>query len=186
MDAAAETKICPFCAETIKMAAKKCPFCNSRLGRFPIFRQELMAGLAALILYGSFIFVCASVWPDDSDGSRYPFERHRNELKVVNVNVTVENQESNKYYYAVSGFVTNRGRLPWRVQEFELTVTNAQGAPDVVHASVANPFVVQPGDEHAFAFHRSTTLTNRVLAARARVENARDGNAPAKPISELP
>jgi hypothetical protein len=180
MNENAETKICPFCAETIKAAAKKCPFCNSRLPRFAVFRQELFMCLCGVIMFGYLIAVVALTWPSDSDGSRYNFAWHRGDLEAKSVNVVVTLQGTNEYYYEVSGFVTNKGNIPWRVEEIELSVTNSQETPDIVHATIKNGFVVQSHTEHAFVLHERTSMTNAVVAAKARVENARDGNAPGK------
>lgn len=179
MNETAETKICPFCAESIKTAAKKCPHCNSRQHRYAIFRQEFVLGLCCLIVLGEFVLACIWFFPDDS-GSRYDFGWHRKDLETKEVKVVVRDEGTNKFYYDVSGLVSNRGNYPWRVQEIELAITNAQGVADVVHTRVADSFVVQPGTEHAFVFHQRTSLTNNVVTAQARVENARDGNAPKK------
>ena len=178
MNEAGETKVCPQCAETIKATAKKCPFCNSRLVRYALFLQELVLGLHCLIGLACVIIVGVWLFPYGIGGEGRSFARHRNDLETKNVTIRVEKHGTDAYDYHVSGVVTNKGQYPWRVQEFELTVTNTQGMADVTHAEVKEPFVVQSHTEHAFIFHCSTSLTNTIVAAQARVENARDSNGP--------
>ncbi len=117
--------------------------------------------------------------PDDSLAKGRNFARHRHDLDVIAINVRVGNWKTNEFYYSVSGFVTNKGEHSWRVKEFELNVSNSQGVVDVQHEEVKNSFVVNPGTVHAFVFHGETILTNQVVAARARVENALDGDVAA-------
>jgi hypothetical protein len=128
---------------------------------------------------------CVWFLPDDSDGSRYHFEWHRKDLETKEIKIFMRDDGANAYFYDVLGLVTNKGNYPWRVQEIELIVTNILGVPDVVHTRVENPFVIQPGTEHAFALHQRTSLTNSVVTAQVRVENARDGNAPKKAGEDL-
>jgi hypothetical protein len=179
MNEAAGTKVCPFCAETIKVAAKKCPFCNSRLARYALLRQELSMGFAVLLCCASFILLSALTFPefDDIGGGR-SFTPYRRDLKAAGIEVIVENQGTNAFYYRVSGLVTNLGQYPWRVKELELSITNSQGAVDVRHENVKDSFVVQPRGAHAFVFRYQTTLTNVVVSAQARVDDARDGDVP--------
>jgi hypothetical protein len=176
MDNAAETKICPFCAETVKAAAKKCPFCNSRLGRWKLLRDDLWIGVGYLIIFGCFIFVLVKLAPEDSPEGGRNFARHRAELIVSKVEVQVVPRGTSAFDYSVSGLVTNKGGYPWKIQEFELTVSNAAGATDVKNQRIEEPFVVQPHSENAFAFRSYTTLTNTIVSAQARVADAQDGS----------
>lgn len=171
----AETKICPLCAETIKAAAKKCPFCNSALPSSGFRRQEIVTGISYLILIGGFIFAVAVLAPKDSMEDGRDFARHRQELEVVKLNVDLVNSGTTALSYNASGFVTNKGDHPWRVREFELTVSNIVGVADIRNDRLSEPFVVQPHAEHAFAFRCNTIVTNQIVGARVRVAAAQDG-----------
>ncbi len=179
MNETAETKICPFCAETIKAAAKKCPFCNSRLVRYAVLRQEIFLGLGILMIFAWLVFVCVLIFPEYSDGyvvNGRSFSPCRKDLEVIQLDVSPQIRGEKSYSYGVSGFVTNKGAYAWQVKDIEFTVSNTAGVVDVYHEEVKEPFTVQPGGVHAFVFSCQTILTNPVVSARARVENARDGD----------
>jgi hypothetical protein len=40
MGDASQTKTCKLCAESIKAAAKVCPFCQAHQGRFALWREQ--------------------------------------------------------------------------------------------------------------------------------------------------
>lgn len=172
-------KVCPFCAEIIKAAAKKCPHCNSALVKYALFRQELILGLVCLLSLGFFGFICVQVWPVGSDESGRSFAWHGGELEAKVLQVDLNNEATNQIYYNVSGVVTNQGKHSWRVESIELALTNTAGVVDVLHESL-EPFVIQSRSEHAFVFKSRTILTNPVTATQARVDNAKDGNQPEK------
>jgi hypothetical protein len=173
MNENAETKICPFCAEAIKVAAKKCPFCNSRVGYWAPLRDELMVGIGYAFILAGCVFVLVKMAPEENGRS---FAQYRGDLEVGKVGVAIVKSGTSAFDYSVSGFVTNKGKYPWRILEFELTLTNAAGANDAKNKRIDDTFVVQPHTEHAFAFRAFTTVTNEVLWAQARVANAQDGN----------
>jgi hypothetical protein len=172
------TKVCPSCAEQIKARAKKCPFCNSYLGFGAIFLSEVTLGLSALSCIGGMIFLCVSIFPPTHDPGGRSFAGHRNDLKTTNLRVEIEKRGTSGFYYNVSGFVTNQSPHPWRVRQFELTVSNAIGAPDIVHEEIKNGFVVQPCTEHSFVFNCWAGMTNPITTSVLRVENAEDGTLP--------
>jgi hypothetical protein len=180
MDDASQTKICNLCAESIKAAATVCPFCQARQGRYPVWREQgiqLVLAVAMVLVLG---WVCFVVLPDEVHSGGRNFARHRAELRVLR---TALERVKSKPEFWLTGYVTNGGGYPWRVQELEMRTLDAQGnLLDVQHPSISDPFVVPPGAEGAFRVKlREVVFTNNGVVHQVRVQAARDGNLPARP-----
>jgi hypothetical protein len=171
------TKVCPLCAETIKAAAKVCPFCRSRQGRFTVFKGELAGAIVTITLIAVLIWMSSWLFPDDSDStSAGDFVRHRDELPVVRT--VLECAEEHQRFW-MSGYVTNKGDRPWRVTGLEVRFLNVQGSLLEVQHRVFdknNAFVVQPNNEHAFRI-KLYSIPNSVtgVVQKVLVESATDG-----------
>lgn len=178
MTAATPTKVCPLCAETIKAAAKVCPYCQGRQSRFALWQQELPGALAMIALVG---LACAAIawWLPDEYREGRNFARHRDELRVVR---TLLDRPTGRPDSWLSGYVTNLRDHPWRVRELEVRFLDAEGNLVDVHSpAVMEPFVVQPRQEHAFRINLGTlTFTNPRMAQSVRVLTATDGLRPVK------
>jgi hypothetical protein len=174
MNGASDTKACPMCAETIKAAARKCPFCQTRQGRWILWHQDLVPALGALFLMGiSILFVLWLLTEEARPGGR-SFARHRADLSVARVALE-QSKEGPEFW--ISGFASNSGASPWRVHELEVRFLDEQGRFfDVRHPSVKDPFVVAPGCEHAFRVRLGTLAwTNAAAVTQVRVQAATDG-----------
>jgi RNA polymerase subunit RPABC4/transcription elongation factor Spt4 len=172
-----QTKVCPLCAETIKAAAKVCPFCQSRQGRFTVLKGELAGAFVVIVLLGGLIALGSWLFPDESDStSKSNFIRHRDELPAVRT--TLETAEMREQFW-LSGFVTNKDGHPWRILGLEVRFLDAQSnLLEVQHREFdkINAFVVQPNSEHAFRirlYNVPSSVTG--VVQNVRVEFATDG-----------
>jgi hypothetical protein len=178
MAGAEQTKVCPFCAESIKTAAKLCPFCRSKQGRYVVWTQELLFGVPAAVLSGLAIFFIAWFAPDEKGVGGRSFTGHRDDLVVLGTSL---DRIGTKPDVWLTGVVTNRGELPWRIHELEVRFLDEHGnLLDVSHPEVEDLFVVQPHQEHGFrvALHRPVFTNN--MTHQVRVHVATDGNRPLK------
>jgi hypothetical protein len=175
VDTSAETKICPLCAETIKAVAKICPFCQSRLGRYTRWAQEFGPLLVGLVWFGVFGGLMSWVIPNEPGGIERNFARHRSDLGVVE---TAWDRPSPKAEFWLSGFVTNKANRPWRIHELEIRLLDGNGRIlDARHPGIDTPFVVQPGQKHAFRTRFGEVAeTNRISRYEVRVHVGSDGN----------
>jgi RNA polymerase subunit RPABC4/transcription elongation factor Spt4 len=180
MSDVSQSKTCPLCAETIKAAAKVCPFCRAQQSRFAIWREQLVLVISAFVMMAVLGLVCYWVFEEKFASKGRSFVRHRSELRVLRTSLE---REKKKPKFWLTGYVTNSGNYPWRVRELELRLVDAQGGLlDVHHPSVSDPFVVPPGMEGAFRVGLGELVfTNSVVVPQVRVQAASDGNLPANP-----
>ncbi|MBI2926447.1 MAG: hypothetical protein HYY24_12200 [Verrucomicrobia bacterium] len=180
MNSTPDTKTCLLCAETIKAAAKVCPFCQSRQSRWALWSQELAILLPMVFMVGITVVFLAWLFREEAWPDGRSFARHRHELSVVRVTLDRVNARPQSW---ISGFVTNTGTHPWRVHELEVRFLDGQGNLfDVRHPNVSGPFVVEPGHEHAFRVGLGTLAwTNPAAVPQVRVQTATDGHLPPKP-----
>lgn len=179
MNDSVETKICPFCAEQIKAAARVCPFCQSRQSRWANWWYEYAAVLMGLLLIVLAGVLVEWVVPDGGDAGGRSFAGHRNELAVVGT--SLDRTETNRDFWLV-GYVTNRGKYPWRVRALEVRFVDSRGSLlDVRHSNVQDPFVVSPLHDHPVRIWLGElAFTNAEVAPQVLVQRATDGDRPLK------
>ena len=167
------TKLCPLCAETIKPAAKICPYCQTRQNRWSLRSQEIAALISMLVPLAIAAGLLAWVNEDPaSEGTR--FARHRRELSVGKLALDWAGARGEP---ALLGVVTNAGSHPWRVEELEVRFADARGNFfDALQLGMREPFVVEPSQDHAFRVSLGPLhWTNVAVTAQARVQSATDG-----------
>lgn len=180
MSDSSDTKICPLCAETIKTAAKVCPFCRSKQGRYALWRQELTIAVTGLALVITAIVMIAWFAPEEKGVGGRSFAGNRNDLVVLNTTLHVPDA---KPAFWLTGVITNRGQYPWRVHELEVRFVDQRGnLLDARHPDVKELFVVQPRQEHGFRVELGgLAFTNGNVTHQVRVQTATDGDRPLKP-----
>ena len=171
-----QTKVCPLCAETIKAAAKVCPFCRTRQSRFTLLKGEFAGIILVLTVFIVIPFSLDWLFGDESDDqSSIAFVIHRNDLSVKDI---AWKTAGRNHDYLLTGYITNGGNYSWRIHELEIRVEDAQNnMVDVRHVEFDKDekFVVQPGQDHAFKTQFETAMMDVNSKLAVRVQKATDG-----------
>ena len=172
-------KVCPLCAEPIKAAAKVCPFCRAPQTRLAHWRPYLGVGFSAFVMLAFVGLACVWLFPDVFRSEGRSFAPYRAQLVVARTSLERDQRTPGSW---LSGYITNTGNYPWRVQELEVRFMEGEGnLVDVSHPEISEKFVVQPHQEQAFRVGLGRLVfTNTGIVARVRVQAATDGNLAAK------
>jgi hypothetical protein len=172
-------KVCPLCAESIKAAAKVCPYCRSsqtRLGHWGPYLLLACSVAMMLIFVG---LVSSRFFPDAFRPDGRSFAPYRAQLLVTRTSLE---RDAKKPEFWLSGYITNTGNHPWRLQELEARFMEGENKlVDVRHVRVPEKFMMQPHQEQSFRVGLGRLVfTNSSIVARVRVQMATEGDFPAK------
>ena len=123
--------------------------------------------------------VCARFFPGAFRPEGRNFAPYREQLLVAR---TLLERDARKPEFWLSGYITNTGSYPWRVEELETRfMAGEDKLLDVRHPDISEKFVIQPQQEQAFRVGLGRLVfTNEGIVARVRVQKATDGTVPVK------
>jgi len=147
---AENSRICPFCAESINSVAKLCPRCRQWLTmrslRNPAFFFWLHGGLAAAIWVVMGIGILSTV--NRLENPKPYYTDFPQALRVVESRMNWAQTKDGLRIY-LTGLVTNQSPVAWRGIEFDYRFFDAKGV--MVDAANAHAFLtIQPNDDAAF------------------------------------
>ena len=119
-----ETRVCPFCAESLKVSAKVCPHCRYWQKKWswqnPVVGPVIGAGISLIFLIGLGAFL------DKMFGLKEAFEVHQNDFSIVSSQFSHRVQASN-VWLTVVGTITNRGDWAWKNVDVEVQFYDKTG-----------------------------------------------------------
>ncbi|HXR46257.1 MAG TPA: hypothetical protein VN784_02355 [Candidatus Limnocylindrales bacterium] len=151
-----QTKVCPHCAETIKVAAKVCPHCRCSQKRWSLQNPQVGITLWVLLLIAA--WCCLGVLVDNMFAPKQQFAAYRNQISVVSSQFSQRVSSSDcdtnvSVYVTVVGILTNRSKIAWKdvgVEAQFLDKTGRQFDAITVNADEYRGVTVLPYGEAAF------------------------------------
>src|SRR5579863_8058707 len=124
MDQAAETKVCPHCAETIKIAAKVCPHCRFCQKTWSLYNPKIIAASVLILVIGYSVLMGLVV--DSISGEGRDFAEYRDQIRVATSSMNFSQTSTNAYITAV-GTMTNGSAFTWKEVQLEAQYFDASG-----------------------------------------------------------
>jgi len=173
-----QTKVCPHCAETIKVAAKVCPHCRYSQTKLSLYNPQV-AGALWLIVCFAFLS-CFGIFFDRMFGPKEDFAIYRNEISVVNSQFSQRISSSN-LWNTIVGTLTNRSNIGWKDVGVEAQFFDKSGKMiDVitVNADDYRGVAILPHGEVAFKIEgRAAQASADYWTNKLNVRSAKDFHA---------
>ena len=148
MNENAETKVCPHCAEAIKVAAKVCPHCRYAQKRWSLYNPQFLG--AIWIVVCSVAMIGLAVFFDKMFGPKEQFADFRDDIVVVSSQFSHRFHESNMVN-SVVGTLTNRSEVAWKEVSVEAQFFDKAGKQiDAITVKDYGTLVILPHGEAAF------------------------------------
>src|SRR5450756_207780 len=180
-----QSKVCPFCAETIKTAAVFCPHCRFAQPRTkwsirnnPQLLQSVASVFFALAIFGAISGL--GYFLSNLIGPKRDFAPYQSQIAVLNSEVSFRMSDSN-LMVSVVGVVTNQTEFAWKNVGLEARLFDKDGKLiDVIQAgdSSYGGVVVLPHAEAGFKIQsRATKNETEYAAHKVLVTTAKDFKA---------
>jgi hypothetical protein len=124
MNEAAETKVCPHCAETIKAAAKVCPHCRFCQKTWSLYNPKIIAASVLILITG--YSVVMGILLNSITGEGRDFAEYRDQIRVVTSSMNFSQTSTNAYITSV-GLLTNSSEFTWKEVQLEAQYFDASG-----------------------------------------------------------
>jgi|SRR5579859_341332 len=168
-------RICPFCAEIIKVEAKLCPRCRQWL-TLKSFRHPLVMMLTHLVpmlaIWVALIVVVSSFLDRFQNPKPY-YSEFPDSIKVVKSQMNwVQTREGLRIY--ATGVLTNTSLVGWKDVEFDCRFFNAKGV--MTDADTGHGYMtILPNADTAFRVSIIPSVpTNEYASFKISVSNARN------------
>jgi hypothetical protein len=172
------TKICPHCAETIKVAAKVCPYCRYWQKKWSL--QNPQVGMTLWALLGIAVWIVFGILINKAFGSKENFATYRNEMSVVNSQFSQRIYNSN-LWNTVVGTLTNQSDVGWKDVGVEARFFDKSGKmidAITVNADDYRGVAILPHGETAFKIEgRAACASTDYWTNKLNVRSAKDVDA---------